>query len=320
MTSRFAFGRHCGLRRVHCAAAVGLAVFGASPAAWATEGGGTSYPLGVGTINPGLEPSPPGFTFLNYNAYYNASHTRNSQGGDALPGYHVQLYVETLRFDYTLPDGILPPGWRAGVGIVQPIFDTELYFRPGRVGQKYSTFGLGDTTILPLIVGYQAQSALLGRYAAKFKMAVALPDGDYNRAVALNKGRNYLALEPQIGLQWFPRKDFSIGANFNYIYNFKNSANNYKSGQEFILEPIAEYSPTPGWWFGVQGYVFQQLTRDTVNSRPFRDGNFSSTVAVGPQVRYATERFGLAAKWQHEMLARNRPDGERFWLQLYLPL
>lgn len=308
--------------RARTLAAAVLAAFAAlgSPSAQATEGGGTNYPLGVGTINPGLEPSPPGLTFLNYNVYYNAAHTRNSLGKDAVPGFHVQLYVESLRMDYTLPDGILPPGWRGGIGIVQPIFDTELYVRGGPVGRKNSTFGLGDTTIFPLIVGYQGESSLLGRYAAKFKMAVAIPDGEYNKTVSLNKGRNYLSLEPQVGVQVFPRPNFSVGANFNYIYNFKNPANNYKSGEEFIFEPVAEYSPKPGWWVGVQGYAFHQLSGDTVNSRPLRDGVFSSVVAFGPQVRYQSRSIGLSAKWQHEILARNRPDGERIWLQLFLPL
>jgi hypothetical protein len=64
-----------------------------STRAGAMEGGGSSYPLGVSTINPGLEPSPEGFTSPSYNQFYSASHSRDSKGKDAIPGFHVSLAV-----------------------------------------------------------------------------------------------------------------------------------------------------------------------------------------------------------------------------------
>lgn len=297
-----------------------LAGVTAATCAGATEGGGTAYPLGVSTINPGLEPSPPGFTFLNYNTYYSASHFRNSRGNDALPGFHVSLALSSLRLDYTLPEGVMPPGWHIGVQLVQPVFNNNLYTRPGRTGRTLTVFGLADTTVVPLVIGYIGQSETFGRWATKFKLPISVPTGDYQMAVPLNKGRNYVALEPQFGIQAFPRPNITYGATFNYIYNFNNPANNYLSGQEFILEPVAEYSPVQNLWVGAQGYVYRQITTDKLHGAQFRDGNFGSALAVGPQVRYSIRGISATAKWQHEFGVRDRADGERFWLQIFVPL
>lgn len=98
--------------------------------------------------------------------------------------------------------------------------------------------------------------------------------------------------------------------------------NDLLAGQEFIAEPVAEYSPLPGLWLGTQGYYYRQLTRDEQNGREFQDGHFGTAFAIGPEVRYATPFHGLqvTGKWQHEFGVRNRPDGERFWIQLFLHL
>ena len=264
-----------------------------------------------------------GFTFLSYNTYYNASHTRNSRGQDALPGFHVSVEVSSLRLDYTLPEGIMPPGWHAGVGIVQPVFNQELYTRspaPNAPGRKVATSGLGDTTITPFSVGYIGTSDFFGRWAVKLKAPISVPTGEYKIENFINKGRNYLALEPQFGVQIFPRPNITLGANFTYIYNFTNPETHYRSGQEFILEPVAEYLPVKDLWIGVQGYVYRQTTTDKVFGSQAADGRFGSAIGFGPQVRYSARGITLTGKWQHEVAVRNRPDGERFWLQFFVPL
>ncbi len=311
-----------GLRRMLCTATIGLAVV---QSANATEGGGTTYALGVGTINPGLEPAPPGFTFYDYNTFYDASHTRNSHGGDALPGFHVSVEVSALRMDYTLPDGLLPYGVHLGAGLILPVLNQELYTRtpaPGAAGHKVAIDGLGDIGVIPFSLGYIGQSDILGRYGIKLKMTIVTPSGVYDEHAFVNKGRNQVSVQPTVGVQSFPKPNISVGANFTYSYNTKNPATDYLSGQEFILEPVAEYSPLQGLWVGTQGYYYRQLTRDEQNGHEFQDGHFGSALAIGPQVRYAVPFHGMqvTAKWQHEFAVRNRADGERFWIQLYLHL
>ena len=311
-----------GIRVLFCVGAIGVASL---QHAQATEGGGTTYALGVGTINPGLEPSPPGFTFYDYNTYYTASHTRNSRGGDALPGFHVSVEVSALRVDYTLPEGLLPYGMHLGAGLILPVLNQELYTRapaPRAAGRKVVITGLGDIGVIPFSVGYIGQNAVLGRYGIKLKTTVATPSGVYDQQAFLNKGRNQVSVQPTLGFQAFPKPNISLGANLTYSYNTRNPATRYLSGQEFILEPVAEYSPLPGLWVGAQGYYYRQLTRDEQNGREFQDGHFGSALAIGPQVRYATPFHGLqiTGKWQHEFEVRNRADGERFWIQLFLHL
>ena len=61
----------------------------ATVSAQAGEGAGTTCALDVGTINPGLEPSPPGFTFPSCNSFHAASHPRASHVRDALSGFRL---------------------------------------------------------------------------------------------------------------------------------------------------------------------------------------------------------------------------------------
>lgn len=292
-----------------------------SGAARATEGGGTAYPLGVATINPGLEPTPPGLNFITYNTYYTASHTRNSTGGDALPGFHVNLYVTAPRLDYTLPEGVLPHGWHFGLQVVQPVFGTELYTRaPGRQGAKFWTAGLGDTTFAPFVLGYAGESSWFGRFATKIKIAQIFPTGEYDPRLSLNKGRNYYSFEPQYGIQFFPTARFTFGANITYIYNWENDVSHYRSGQELAIEPVAEFSPVANLWAGPQGYIYRQLSADRLNGHEYQDGHFGRAYAIGPQIRYTVPGVSVVGKWQHEFDVRNRPDGERFWLQALFKL
>lgn len=285
------------------------------------EGGGSTYAIGAATINPGLEPSPPGFTFLNYNQFYTASHLRNLRGADAIPAYRLTSEVSSFRFDYTLPDRFFPQGVRVGVQLIQPVFNSEVYTRVGTAqGQKHSGAGLGDTTFVPLVVGYKGTTVGLGDYALKFRLLITAPTGAYDVTQVVNRGRNYFSYDPQIGIQYFPRPDLTVGANLTYTFNEINGKTNYKSGSEFIAEYIADYSPVKDLWVGIGGYAYRQTTADLKNGAEFQDGHFGSAFAVGPQVRYTTRFGSITAKWQHEMLVRNRPDGERFWLQLFVPL
>ena len=188
------------------------------------------------------------------------------------------------------------------------------------MGRKVATLGLGDTTVVPFSVGYIGNSETFGRWAVKLKLPISVPTGDYQLTNFINKGRNYVALEPQLGAQIFPRPNVTVGANVTYIYNFNNPETHYRSGQEFILEPVAEYSPVKDLWVGVQGYLYRQATTDKVFGRQYADGHFGSAIGFGPQVRYSAHGITLTTKWQHEVAVRNRPDGERFWLQFFVPL
>ena len=101
-----------------------------------------------------------------------------------------------------------------------------------------------------------------------------------------------------------------------YVFNSRNPATNYTSGNEAGLDYGIGYSPTPAWQLGVSGYVYKQTTDDKVNGRTVGDGNKGQAVAFGPFVRYGPSRnWGAMLKWQYETQVQNRAQGNRVMLQ-----
>lgn len=47
--------------------------------------------------------------------------------------------------------------------------------------------------------------------------------------------------------------------------------------------------------------------------------NRGQVFAAGLFIAYGTRKFTVALKYQREMFVRNRPEGNRIWLQMYMP-
>jgi hypothetical protein len=50
------------------------------------------------------------------------------------------------------------------------------------------------------------------------------------------------------------------------------------------------------------------------------DGRQARVYAYGPQLVYRQKRWGGSLKWQHEDGARNRAEGDKYWLQFFVGL
>jgi len=294
--------------------------FGYPLRALATEGGGSDYPLGYATVNPGLDPGSPGFNLLNGASLYTASRVNNGRGQSAVPGFHLTTIVNSYRLGYTIPDGILPPGWRFGIQIVQPFIYVSSTSRAGNTTNRSQTFGNVDLTVAPIALGYQHRLFEDGLLAAKVKLAITLPTGKQFTSSGSPTTRSYTAVQPQFGLQISPNRKVMAGFQAAYVVNTLNHSTGYLSGQELDIDYIAAYRILPDLEVGVNGYYYKQVTGDEQFHRPFRGGNFGRAFAIGPQVRWILPFGGLTFKWQHEMAVLNRSDGERLWLQFYMRL
>src|SRR5438132_5430890 len=71
----------------------------------------------------------------------------------------------------------------------------------------------------------------------------------------------------------------------------------------------------------VQGFFLNQCTDDTVNGQPVNGDGFRGRArGIGPQLRWDwSPGSALVFKYQHEMSVRNRPQGERFWMEVSVP-
>jgi hypothetical protein len=298
-------GRRACLLVACAVAASGLAL----PSAEATETGGSVYPFGLNTVATGVLPEPGNYLYL-YNTVFTADVTMDGDGRPAPVPFDVEVRAHTLRFLQVLDTPRLLGG-RVGWLLAQPylIGDADIGARSD------DGSGFGDTTV-GLMLGWH--------HPQRHQMTgvdLILPTGSYSRERLFNPGRNqysavfYYALTAPFAERW------NANLRANLIVNGTNDDTRYRSGLESGLEYSVNYGFAPGWYAGLNGYLYEQLTDDEFDgSSVGSDGRQARVYAYGPQLVYRQKRWGGALKWQHEDGARNRAQGDKYWLQLFVGL
>ena len=281
----------------------------AIPAAHATETGGSVYPFGLNTVATGVLPAPGNYLYL-YNTVFTADVTMDGDGRPAPVPFDVEVRAHTLRFLQVLEK---PRVFGGSVGwlVAQPYLIGD-----ANIGARSDDgSGLGDTT-LGLMLGWHSpkRHSMTG-------IDVILPTGSYSSERLFNPGRNqysailYYALTQSFAERW------NANLRANFIVNGTNDDTRYRSGLESGLEYSVNYGFAPGWQAGVNGYLYEQLTDDEIDGTTVgSDGRQARVYAYGPQLVYRQKRWGGSLKWQHEDGARNRAEGDKYWLQFFVGL
>ncbi len=291
-----------------CLLVLVLAAAPCVPAA-ATEGGGSVYPYGLNTLASGILPRP-GHYLYNYNSYFTADVTTDN-GGDAVPiDFQVDVRVHTLRY-LGVAESVKFAGGTLGWLVAQPWL-----FGDAEVGPRAERRdGPGDTTV-GLMLGWHAPTRHM-----MTGVDVTLPTGAFSATRLFNPGRN------QYAATFYYAVSASLGARFdsnlraNLTLNGENRANGYRSGPEAGLEGSINLRVGPRWLVGLNGYLHHQIGADELDGREVPiDGRQLHVLALGPQVAYRGDGWGVAAKWQRETGARNKAEGDKYWLQLFFAL
>jgi hypothetical protein len=135
--------------------------------------------------------------------------------------------------------------------------------------------------------------------------------------------RRYLSANPGVAITWFPAK----GVDLNLLTTLEfaltnNERTDYRSGNLLIIDysgHVAPFAALPEFTAGFNGYYLDQFTSDEVGGV---DIDFEGRVfAIGPELIYQIgQEGGVAFKWQHELDVRNRPQGDKIWFQVQVPL
>ncbi|MTJ83983.1 MAG: hypothetical protein F8N37_23605 [Telmatospirillum sp.] len=312
MTSRPSNHRGTSLRTF--LAAMALTGLAAGPAG-ATEGGGQQFPIGVDTVDPALLPPPGGNMLLSYTVGYWADRLNGDNGRSARPGFHADVFVEAIKLIHTWTSF---HGIDIGSGMVNGLNNTDVTIVPGAV--KGQEFGLIDTDLLPVILHADVGGGLhLG-----FATNIWVPDGTYRRTNPASMGFNRTSVGLQFITTWLPTDKWDLNTSTIVEFGAKNQATQYYSGTYTNTDFQASYraiDALPKLAIGVSGYYFQQLEDDRINGlAAYGTGYRGMAVGFGPQIRYdAWDHGAIVLKYQHELTAENRPQGEKFWLQLGVP-
>ena len=283
-----------------------------SGAASATENGLTIYPVGVNTVLDGIVPPPGDTRFYNYTQYYVANKFAGPHGESIVPGFHSGVFADAPRVIHTWGPTLGP--FTLSSGIIVPILHVNVDV-PTRNGRRT---GLGDITIHPVFLGYVNPSH---SFFASLGTDVGLPTGSYNVNRVANTGNNVYAFMPNPNLTWFPTPDWELSTTAMFELDSPNHATHYHNGAVSFLDWVVGYSFTKALQVGVQGFFLNQFTDDTVHGQPVHgDGFRGRAIGIGPQLRWDwSPGSALVFKYQHEMSVRNRPQGERFWIEVSVP-
>lgn len=277
-------------------------------AAFATEGGGSTYPLGTENFVAGAAP-PPGLYVLEYVNYYTTSRVNDGQGNAVpIPGFKVRAAAAATRLIWITPQQAL--GGHVAAHAIFPLVDLSV--RAG--GASDSRTGLGDVTVGGSVAWHHSPQlhSVLG-------LDAVLPTGAYDRMRQANIGRNYLSLQPLGVLTWMDPSGFNGDVKATLNFNRTNSDTNYRSGHELIVDYAAGWGLGNGWVVGVGGYVYRQWSDDKVGGVALA-GSRGRSQSIGPSVRYANGKGWLiTAKVEKEFGVRNRAQGSQFWLKTTIP-
>lgn len=305
-----------------------LGVALAATAAHASESGTSVYLLGSG--GPGAAVMPPvKGVFLDNEVYYYDGSARGSKqfvvGGNLVAGldatiladFPTVLWVPSTNFlGGTLAVGGALPFGRPDVK-VSAVITGPLGGQVG-VSRSDDAFVLGDP-IATAALGWKN-----GKTHVQLSTMVNIPIGDYRDGELANLAFNRWAGDLSLAGTWRDEAaGWDVSGKAGFTFNGENKDTDYETGTEFHVEGAVEKLITPKFSAGVLAYYFEQVSGDSGEGA--RLGAFKGRVTgVGGTAAYnfmlgkapATLRFRAI----HEFDAKNRLEGDSFWLGLTMPL
>jgi hypothetical protein len=184
--------------------------------------------------------------------------------------------------------------------------------------------GFGDITVTPSL-GYHSGNAHWV-YAA----SIFAPTGYYKKATldiparsidALSFGKNRWAIAPTVAYTWFnPKTGFEVSASGLVTFSANNTATDYQTAPEAVLEATVMQHLKSGFAFGLTGYGYKQLGEDSGSGADALKAatNAASLQAqvfgIGPIITYSTKIGGrsvsMKLKYLTEFDARRRFESD----------
>lgn len=273
----------------------------------ATENGAVSYPLGVNTINAGAMPGPGETWWQNYTLYYSANKFSGASGHNLVPGFDAGIFGNAARIFHGW-DAQLGP-FQLGSAIIIPVVNADIENTYG----SDTNSGIGDITLQPLYLGWSNTDRSFYGYAG---VDVFVPTGS-------KVSNNFFSINPLVVTSWRPTPKLEMSFLAGLEFHTENTNTDYLSGSLFYLDWGANYQifdALPQLTVGLGGYFVKQFTDDKLEGEVFQNGFRQEGFAIGPQIAYGTQHGAIAVKYQREFATENRPSGDRFWLQFFVPL
>lgn len=201
----------------------------------------------------------------------------------------------------------------------------------GIAAKSSAAYGIGDLEVSPiwhLEIGDHQHMTVAP--------TLIIPTGDYDATKRANAGfGNFYTFRPSVQYA-FVGDGWDVGVRLLLSFNTRNRSNGYRSGNVLNIDYQAMKFVSEDIRVGLQGYVVEQFSDDSqdltgfstaeravlANSADLSTGNKMRVYAAGPAVGWLANggEFLLEGKFLKEFGAKNRTEGQAFWLTLSKPL
>ncbi len=295
-------------------------------AALAVEGGSGAYLLGSRDTFAGIAP-PPGSYFSVDVFHLDGQVPYLAIGGIAVTEATTKATVAKFNFTHSFTEPLW--GGQPYLTLTVPVVSGQLGFSSALGSFPDQSFendktNFGDLVLTPSL-GFHAGNAHWVYAASIFaptgyyeEASVNIPDRSID---ALSFGKNRWAIAPTVAYTWFdPKTGFEASASGSVTISAENTATDYQTAPEAVLEAAVMQHLKSGFAFGLTGYGYKQLGEDSGSGADSLKAatNAASLQAqvfgIGPIITYNT-KFGdrsvsLKLKYLTEFDAKRRFESD----------
>jgi hypothetical protein len=276
--------------------------------AQATEGAQSYYFPGSATNFTTAVAPAPGFLFVNQMLFYSGKADTAVLKGSVHVDLKAQALYNYIGGLYTFKQPVL--GSRLQIGAVVPVGHADVQAHIGHLGFADNRTDIGDTAFTAALYWKK------GDVHYKLIETVYAPTGGYQQGRLANVGRNYWGFDTSLAVTWLdPKKGRELTITPGILFNTRNTATDYKSGNEFHVDLALNQYLSHHFAVGLHGYYYRQVTGDSGSGAKL--GAFTGrSLGIGPAVLWTpkSKKGGqgdlvVMAKWLHDVQDHNRMQG-----------
>jgi len=274
--------------------------------AQATEGASSYYfPGSSTTFGVAVAPAP-GFMMVNQMLFYSGEAHKAVLGGRVHLGLEADAFYNYVGGLYTFDGSVL--GSKLQIGAVVPVGYTKIKASINSINVSDNKTDIGDSMLSAAL--YWGN----GDLHYKLVESVFVPTGGYTAGNLANVGRNYWGYDTSLAMTWLNMKTGrEISVVPGILFNSKNNATDYKSGNEFHVDLALNQFLASNLAVGLQGYYYHQVSGDSGSGAKL--GSFEGeSCGFGPAVLWMPKagkgNLSVVAKWLHDVDQKNRLHGD----------
>ena len=278
------------------------------PAAQATEGASSYYFPGSSTTFAVAVAPKPGYMVANQMLIYSGTAEKAVLGGREKINLKASAIYNYMGGSYTFKKPVLG-GKKLQLGAYIPVGYMDLEAKiASHGGDRNSRTRIGDAMVSAALFWQQ------GDLHYKLNQTIMVPTGSYSKDQLANVGRNYWGFDTSLSLTWLNlKKGWEISVTPGVMLNTRNSATDYKSGNEFHVDfAINKHYFAKHYAVGLHGYYYHQVSGDSGEGAilgAFKGESFGIGPAILWTPKVAKGEVVVMAKWLHDFHNSNRLQG-----------